>query len=271
MEHIDLNSEINLLFDKIEKHNDPAEAWRMLSSNDYKELNRLDNDDLEDVLSYVLDWFITVDFENIKYIIDTPYKRRVLELFFECKNGKYYFDFKKLYVIYAANIDSVNLQNKITYGFDLSDFVAAIINSSSFSLSDWVDLNSVFTAMNEKNNTIFIDDYLDKVYGINGFDVSSWGGVLVNNTLNDVVGLYNNGDNFQELLWNTIGFVNGCLSFVDVGSVDVVELFDVWFSNVSTNSRYDRVLFNQYLDMCLSEEFPYSFCLCLVDGVILNN
>lgn len=271
MEHIDLNSEVNLLFDKIEEYDDPVNAWRMLSSNDYKELNRLNNDDLEDVLSYLLDWFITVDFENIKYIIDTPYKKRVLELFFECKSGKYYFDFKKFYVINAANIGSANLDNSFKYGFDLSDFVAAIINGSSFSLSVWGDLNNVFKLMNKKNNAVFLDDYLDKVYGINGFDVSSWGGALVNNTLNDVVGLYNDGDNFQELWWNTIGFVNGCLSFIDEGSVDVVELFDVWFSNIDVVSRYDKDLFNQYLDMCLSEAFPYYFCLCLVDGVFLNN
>lgn len=274
MEYIDLNSDVNLLFDQLEEYSNPVDAWKMLENGNYKKLNNLNDSDLDDVLNYILGWFINVDFKSIKNIIDTPYKKRILKLLFLFESGIYYDEFERTYIVFGNQLSSVNHGNKHKYGFDLSDLVAAVLSGSENVLSEWKGLNSMFNYINEMDSSIVIEDYLDKVYSIHGFDVSMWSGLLVKGILNHIKKIvieHRCVFDYEELSGNIVNFVNNVVENFKDDTIDLVDLFDVWFSDVNKDILFDKVVFDKYLNMCIDEGIPYAFCLYLTDGVILKD
>ena len=265
---VDLNSRVNLLLDKVDEFDSIIDAWSMIASDDYSVVQDFDSFELDEFLSFVVDRFVVEDMNSLKVVIDTPFKDRVLDLLLNGYQGKFNNYFKSLFV--AGGWFSVNDALLSGWGFVFSDYVRARLNGVDC-LSEWGCVKEAFDLLMSGSCCVSLSEVLRGVDMVGGVDVSAWGFGVVEVVLNNLV-LLRDCENISvdRLWWDTVGFVNFCVSVFDLNSVDVVELFDVWFSNVDVGSRCDRVLFEEYLNMCVGYDFPYSMSLCLVDGVVLN-
>ena len=219
---VDLNSRVNLLLDKVDEFDSIIDTWSMIASDNYSVVQNFNSFELDEFLSFVIDRFVVEAGDSLKIIIDTPFKDRVLFLLLNGYQGRFNDCFKILFV--AGGWVSVNDTLLSGWGFVFSDYVRARLNGVDC-LSEWVCIKEIFDLLMSGSCYISLSEVLCGVDMVGGVDVSAWGFGVVEVVLNNVVLLRDCGSiSVDRLWWDTVGFVNFCVSSIDLSCVDVVVL-----------------------------------------------